>query len=193
MCLPDLGGTDYAHWFIPFCLTALHLGMRPGDLYALEWKHINFPFNRLIKMPEKTRHHRSPQQLELPLNDIVIGVLKAWNRQQGGPTNGLVFPSPITGQQLDRNAHLRHWRQVKTLSAVLADDLHFYALRHNLISTLVSNGVPMLTVAKLAGHKGTKMIENHYGHLCPAKAAEAMQAFGRTLTAKETDDALYAV
>jgi integrase len=53
-------------------------------------------------------------------------------------------------------------------------EMDFYALRHNFISKLIRANVPLPTIAKLAGHKTTKMIEQHYHHLLPKAAAEAL-------------------
>jgi len=39
---------------------------------------------------------------------------------------------------------------------------------------MVSKGVPLFTVARLAGHKSTKMIEQHYGHLSPNAGRDAL-------------------
>lgn len=48
-----------------------------------------------------------------------------------------------------------------------------YALRHAAITDLVSAGLPLLTVAQVAG-TSVAMIESHYGHLNAQAAAEAL-------------------
>jgi len=53
-------------------------------------------------------------------------------------------------------------------------DLDFYSLRHHYISRLVAGSIPLFTVARLAGHKSVKMIEQHYGRLAPNAAIEAL-------------------
>jgi site-specific recombinase XerD len=60
-------------------------------------------------------------------------------------------------------------------------DLHFYSLRHHFMSALVAGGAPLLSVAKLVGHKSASMIEQHYGHLAQSTAADLMQSFSATL------------
>jgi hypothetical protein len=37
-------------------------------------------------------------------------------------------------------------------------------------------GVPLLVVAKNLGHKDTRMVEKHYGHLAPSFITEAIRA-----------------
>ena len=178
--LPDLDAVAYPHWFIPFANLSLFTGLRPGDLYTLTWTELNANFGRLVKTPQKTRHHPNPIRVEMDLPPQALEVVRAWWEQQGKPTDGLVFPSPITGRRMDKKAHDKPWRRVKRLGG-LPDDLTFYSLRHHFISTLVSAGVPLLTVAQLAGHKSASMIESHYGHLCPTAARDIMAQYGQAI------------
>jgi len=182
--LPDLDKVHYPHWFIPFCHLALHTGLRPGDLYSLTWKELNIPFARLTKVCEKTSHaarrERKPAVVDMKLNPAIKTIMASWHKDQGVPQGGLVFPSPVTGRQLDQQAHKKPWGHVKRL-AELPAGLNFYALRHHFISALLAAGVPIFTVAKLAGHKGVEMILQHYGHLCPDQAAEALDIVAKSI------------
>lgn len=181
--LPDLDAVTYPHWFIPFAYVALYTGLRPGDLFNLTWNELNPNFGRLNTIPQKTRHHRDPARVTMDIPPDLLTIVRAWWEQQGKPDSGLVFPSPVTGAAMDKKSHLKAWRRVRRLGG-LPDDLDFYALRHNFISKLVAAGVPLLTVAQLAGHKSAGMIERHYGDLCPTLAADALAAFSRTVAPK---------
>lgn len=182
--LPDLDAVPFPHWFIPFCYCALYTGMRTGDLYSLTWQELNVNFGRIVKVPEKTQHHPSPAQIVMDIPDALQTIMKDWWAQQGKPADGLVFASPVTGRQMDKKAHGKSWAKVKKLGKLPAE-LAFYALRHHFISTLVANGVPLLTVARLAGHKSVSMIEDNYGHLCPTAAADALAMFSATVERRE--------
>lgn len=182
--LSDLDAVAFPHWFIPYCYCALYTGMRPGDLYSLTWLEANPTFGRINKVPEKTRHHPDPSRVVMDMTPELKDVMQAWWKQQGEPADGLVFPSPITGTRMDKKAHGKAWRRVKRLGG-LPEELTFYSLRHHLISALVSAGVPLLTVAHMAGHKSASMVESHYGHLCPTAAADALAAFSRTVAKRE--------
>jgi integrase len=152
-------------------------------------------------MPEKTMHHREPAKLDLPLTNDCFAIMSSWHQQSGQPKDGLVFPSPVESdsskspkalKNLDKKAHLKAWVRVLALGEV-DPALHFYSLRHHFISALVASGAPMLAVAKLVGHKSTKMIEEHYGHLAPNAAADLMRTFSDSLktpvTSKSDADA----
>lgn len=183
--LADLDKVNYPHWFIPFCQLALHTGLRPGDLYSLTWQELNIPFGRLTKVCEKTSHaarrERKPAVVDMKLNPAIQAIMKRWHRDMGEPATGLVFPSPITNRQLDKTAHKKPWNHVKTLGG-LPGKLTFYSMRHHFISALLAAGVPIFTVARLAGHKGVEMILEHYGHLCPDQATEALDIVAKSVS-----------
>lgn len=185
--LPDLDQVHYPHWFHPFALVALYTGLRTGDIRTLTWQELNMTFKRLVKTPQKTRHHPDPVQIKMPLPDALVDAILPWWQQQGEPDTGLVFLSPRTGREFDKNAHERPWHTVKALGG-LPEELVFYSLRHNFISALVADGVPLLTVAQLAGHKSASMIEKHYGHLCPATAANAMDGLARRIKSNKNNN-----
>jgi integrase len=51
----------------------------------------------------------------------------------------------------------------------------FHILRHTWASLAVMNGTPLIVVAKNLGHRSTKMVEKHYGHLAPSFIADAIR------------------
>jgi integrase len=160
-------------WFFPFFRIAEYSGLRPGDIYSMTWQELNLNFKVIRKHPNKTRHHNEPVEVVLPLDDDITQLLKEWHKAIGKPQTGLVFPSPKTGKEITNTLHLQHWRKVLELGS-FKGELDFYSLRHNFISKLLQANVPLSTVAKLAGHKTTKMIEKHYHHMLPRAAAKAL-------------------
>ena len=51
----------------------------------------------------------------------------------------------------------------------------FHTTRHTWASHAVMNGMPLLLVAKNLGHKDTRMVEKHYGHLAPDWSAKIIR------------------
>jgi integrase len=45
------------------------------------------------------------------------------------------------------------------------EPMTFHGLRHTYASELVRRGVPLMMVAQQLGHRDTRMVEMHYGHL----------------------------
>jgi integrase len=54
--------------------------------------------------------------------------------------------------------------------------ISFHVLRHTWASLAVMNGTPLMVVAKNLGHRDTRMVELHYGHLAPSYIADAIRA-----------------
>jgi integrase len=54
--------------------------------------------------------------------------------------------------------------------------INFHGLRHTWASLAVMAGVPLMVVAKNLGHRDTRMVELHYGHLAPSYVADAIRA-----------------
>ena len=184
--LEPLDGKRFAHWSIPLTYVAYFTGMRVGDIKALTWQNLNLNFKRLTFTPSKTRHHSDPISVTLDLPDDIIGLMKQWHEDIGSPSSGLVFPTD-TAMPLDKKAHLRHWDKIRKLGD-LPEGLDFYSLRHHWISTLVQTE-NLLQVARMAGHKSTKMLEKHYAHLIPDRAKGALRAFMLPINETSTKDA----
>jgi integrase len=53
--------------------------------------------------------------------------------------------------------------------------INFHQLRHTWASHAVMNAVPLMVVAKNLGHRDTKMVEKHYGHLAPSYVADEIR------------------
>jgi integrase len=51
----------------------------------------------------------------------------------------------------------------------------FHILRHTWASHAVMNGMPLLLVARNLGHRDTRMVELHYGHLAPDYATQEIR------------------
>ncbi|ERS12330.1 hypothetical protein Q673_01575 [Marinobacter sp. EN3] len=174
--LPDLSDVRFVDWFEPAVTLAYFTGIRPGDLYGLRWPNIHFAEiggSRLRFVPEKTRHHADPAQVDIMLHPDAEEVIRAWWIQCGKPDSGYVFTEK-DGVRLGRQAHDGRWSTVKTLGG-LPEEIEFYSLRHHFISNLLDKGQPMKLVAEAVGHKSTAMIERNYGHILPERKDEAMK------------------
>jgi integrase len=60
--------------------------------------------------------------------------------------------------------------------AKITPKVGFHQLRHSWASLSVMGGVPLMVVAKNLGHRDTRMVELHYGHMAPSYIADAIRA-----------------
>lgn len=178
-CLQKLERKDWnnpvPYWFYIFYRLAAYSGLRPSDLYTLNWQELNLTFKRLTKTPQKTRHHPDPIEVNIGLDKEIIELLNEWHSLNGKPTSGLVFVNPKTGKRYGKETHNNdsNWKRLLRLSEI-SEPLDFYSLRHHFISKMVASGVDIFTVARLAGHKDLKMIQKHYAHLAPDNSERAI-------------------
>jgi integrase len=69
------------------------------------------------------------------------------------------------------------WRMAAVVArAKITKPISFHSLRHTYASLAAMNGVPLLVLAKNLGHRDTRMVEKHYGHLSSTYVAEAIRA-----------------
>ena len=157
---PEDGFTDY---LTPMVLVALNTGMRRGELFGLQWEHVNLA-GKLLTITAGNAKSRKARHL--PLNTEALDVLTRWQRQ--GEGTGLVFPSAGGGRMDNINTS---WGGI-VADAKLAD-FRFHDLRHTFASKLVMAGVDLNTVRELLGHADIAMTLR-YAHLAPDKLAEAV-------------------
>ena len=64
----------------------------------------------------------------------------------------------------------------KAYTAAGLEPLTFHELRHTYASALINRGVPLVFVAQQFGHADTRMVEEHYGHLCETAKRDAIRS-----------------
>ncbi len=170
--LPDLDGATYTHHAVPWLRLAYFTGFRPGDLFGLQWPHIDLDKRQIRKVIEKTAQHvKEPQTF--PLSPAAVATLQAWHKDQGKPAAGYVFPSERTGGRMDKKAMQGPWRQIRKLGG-LPDFLDIYSLRHNFASQMIRAGADLFTVSKLMAHTDIQTTIKNYAKLAPDQAADAV-------------------
>ena len=133
-------------------LTALHTGMRRGEILGLEWPQVDLEKRMIKVMRTKTDRTRWVE-----INATLLGVLR--RQRIAYPASEIVFPSPTTGKAMvgTRKAFVR---ACKTAGIT---GLRFHDLRHTFASRLVELGVDIITVKELLGHS-TVILTQRYTH-----------------------------
>jgi integrase len=151
--------------FRPLATAALVTGARYGELCALKVKDFNADAATL-RVDGKTgaRHLVLTEEAAAFFDSICAArgadepMLRRKSEEPWGPSNQ-TKPMAEACQR-----------------AAIVPSANFHALRHTFASQAVMNGAPLMVVAMALGHKDTRMVERHYGHLAPGFINDAIRA-----------------
>ena len=162
--------------FRPILITALHTGMRRGEILKLRSGDVDMR-NRLLTV----RESKSGDQRHIPLDDTLAETLGALpSRFQ----RGYVFPSPRKSDAPYSDLNNTFRRLVKRAQI---ENVRFHDLRHTFASHLVMNGADLRVVQKLLGHSSLSMTER-YSQLSPGHVTRAVRILDSALrTDTKTD------
>jgi integrase len=146
---------------------ALETGCRLGELVALQFHDFNPDAGTVgirASKSGKSRHVVLTEQGAAFFRQLCAGrpgdatmLVRAdgrpWHRSEQGP---------LIAAACDRGK--------------IAPRINFHVLRHTWASLAVMAGMPLMVVAKNLGHRDTRMVEHHYGHLAPNFVADAVRA-----------------
>ena len=145
----------------PIVLTALHTGMRKGELLGLTWDLVDMTHGFIRLKQTKNGKARA-----LPFNETLWSVFSGLRTRPDVPW---VFHDTAGNRWKD----VRHPFEAACLSAGLTD-FHFHDLRHTFASWLMMRGVPLATVSNLLGHTSPTMTLR-YAHLSPKHLTSAVR------------------
>jgi len=145
----------------PLVLTALHTGMRKGELLGLTWDLVDMTHGFIRLNQTKNGKARA-----LPFNETLWSVFSELRTRPDVPW---VFHDDAGNRWKD----VRHPFEAACVSAGLTD-FHFHDLRHTFASWLMMRGVPLATVSNLLGHTSPTMTLR-YAHLSPKHLTSAVR------------------
>jgi integrase len=157
----------------PLALTALYLGTRPGELYALTWDRLDLRRKTLRVIDAKTPSgYRT-----IPLPPPVVKALRA-HRRASRPT-GLVFTDE-NGEALKARNVLRWWHDATIRAGV--GRRRFYCTRHTAATLMLNNGVALEVVSAILGHAGLSITADIYAEVGPQLQADALDKMSEVLS-----------
>ena len=146
-------------WLKPLVTTALHTGMRQGELLALEWDDVNLQRRQIRISDSKTGDARV-----VPMNGLLYNILS-----ELGPKSGKVFKNRRGEGYSCINSAFKN-----AVKHAGIKDFRFHDLRHTFASWLAMKGVPLSTIGRLLGHK-TAQMTMRYAHLAPDYLADVVE------------------
>ncbi len=151
----------------PIILTALHTGMRKGEILNLRWSNVDFK-NRVIVV-EGTKNG---EVRKIPMNKKLTEVLESAKKEAEGEyvfsENGKPYGDVKSGW----------WTALKKAKI---EGFRFHDLRHTFGSRLGMAGVDIRTIQELMGHKDIKMTMR-YSHPTPEHKRKAVEVLSGTVS-----------
>jgi integrase len=168
----------------PLFLSAIHTGMRSGELAGLQWTDVDWRRNfvcvrRGVKngkvLPTKTGKAR-----RIDLSDALKAELEAMRRRRreeyleaGKPEiPEWVFPNS-DGGIIDMQ-NIKNRRFYRCLEKAKLHRIRFHDLRHTFASLLIQNGESLAYVKEQMGHSSIRVTVDVYGHLIPGANRQAV-------------------
>jgi integrase len=139
-------------------LTAIHTGMRSGEIFNLHWQDINFKSGVIEVVSREGHLTKTNKSRSIPMSSFLASVLRKHPRRIDSP---YVFPGQGGRRRGDINRVLHSAREAAGVAHFTVHDL-----RHTFASWAVMNGVHLVTLSKLLGHSDIKQTMR-YAHLAP--------------------------
>jgi integrase len=169
-------------YFAALIPVAAYTGMRPGEMYALDWQHVDLVNQEISVVAQISKGRRT-----LPKNNytrkiaIPAPALKALE-QMPFDDRTIVFRTLRAGRLTGRTVHY-YWDRCRC--AINRPDMTLYELRHfaaaHMLNTL---GLPAHAIALQLGHTdGGVLVQKLYGHPDERVAREQIKrAFDSSIT-----------
>lgn len=150
----------------PIVTTALHTGMRKGELLNLAWADVDLD-QRLILV----RNTKSNRKRYIPMNDELLELLKGLAHTE---EDLHVF---VNQKTTDVYKDIKKaWMNAIAKAKIVK--FRFHDLRHTFASRLVQAGKSLLAVQMLLGHKDVTTTQR-YSHLAPSDLRDAVEALSK--------------
>jgi len=153
----------------PILLTAYTTGMRLGEILNLKWKDVSLKEDYILVRDSKNYESRTIS--------IHPTLGETFHHLKKRSESEFVFEG--------RKTIKRAWQKALRLSGIA--HCRFHDLRHTFASNLAMNGVDIVTVAELMGHKDLSMTKR-YSHPSPQHKKQAIAKLGSIHLAKTISD-----
>jgi integrase len=144
---------------------ALQTGMRYGELGRLRASDFNADSGTVT-----VRQSKSGKSRHVVLTDEGVTLFRRWRAGKAG--DDLLF---TRGGEPWGKSNQDDFMRAACARAHISPPANFHALRHSYASLSIMAGAPLLVIARNLGHRDTRMVEHHYGHLAPSYTADTIR------------------
>lgn len=151
-------------------LLCIYTGMRPKEIFNLQWEHIQWDIDRILLLNTK-----NGKNYMIPMHPLVKEMLQ---KRYYSDKEGYVFKSRDGGRVKSLSKTFERTVKALGLNDKVTNSqqkLVFYSNRHTYASWLVMEGNDLYTVQKLMKHSSIQMTQR-YAHLAPGYLEKAVNS-----------------
>lgn len=141
-------------------------GRRAGEVLSLDWKQIDLNKDKYFIIDSKSKINKT---LAFSIHEELKNALECLEVK----TEGLIFPSPVTGEKY-YSFPKRQWNNLKKKCGIT--DMKLHDFRHLLGYTLVNNGVELEKISRALGHSRISTTQI-YSNQKEKMAADAVDSY----------------
>lgn len=187
------GDMKTAGFWLAICI-ALATGARRGEIFALEWQHVDLD-EKKISIVQAIKAGRAnvvgQPKSRSSVRQISIGsrLARLLEKQKdalesafadGRDMSRVRVISDESGKPLSMNT-FEHWWRPTGAPRIGNPSLRFHELRHTHATLLISSGVDVKTVQTRLGHSDAEITLNVYAHAIPKNDAKAGSEIDKAL------------
>ena len=171
---------EVAGWLRPIITILYYTGMRPSEVFELDWKEVDFSRRMIVLPPARTKEGKNLNQKILkdkrvPMRKEVFDLL--WARRHEGGDNvvrlsGLVFTHE--GRLVTRGTKRKCWARIRRLTGL--DGFQMRDFRRAFKTNLAWSGVDRTIRNAIVGHSSHVPVEDRYIHLTDETLLEAVDS-----------------
>lgn len=164
-------------WLKDWLIFAAATGLRPGEQRQLQWSAVRLA-EQSVEVGRGHRVKTRGSARTVPVRGEALAILQRRHEARTTEADGPVFTGAGGGAVNER--YLSKCLQRFATDASVRKNVTSYCLRHAYGTEMAARGVPLFVLAKLMG-TSVRMIEAHYGHHDPERAAAHVErVFGFT-------------
>ncbi len=174
--------------YAPLLRTAVHTGLRLGELLGLQWRDIDFDeavlhvHQQLTRQGDLAPPKTAKARRRVPLTPEIAAFLREHKiASRHSQDEDFIFASRTGGPLSHRNVQRRGLEAARDLAG-LPKEITFHDLRHAFASFAAHRGVPVGVLSEILGHTNVGVTQRVYIHLFDRQAAE--DAFRTAMASK---------